>query len=87
LVWIQLDMHGTPHPGTCGPPGTCVLVCGLYREWSDLAREMVALSKVREQLQAAAAEEDNVVFAGNIHLVTARRYDVRYGHRCLMLAH
>jgi hypothetical protein len=48
---------------------------------------MVALSKVREQLQAAAAEEDNVVFAGNIHLVTARRYDVRYGHRCLMLAH
>jgi hypothetical protein len=48
---------------------------------------MVALSKVREQLEAAAAVVDNVVFAGNINLDTARRYDVRYGCRCLMLAH
>jgi hypothetical protein len=30
---------------------------------------------------------DNVVFAGDINLDTARRYDVRYGRRCLMLAH
>jgi hypothetical protein len=87
LVWIQLNMQGTPRPGTCGPPDTHVLVCGLYREWSDLARETVALSKVREQLEAAAAEVDNVVFAGNINLDTARRYEVRYLRRCLMLAH
>jgi hypothetical protein len=59
----------------------------MYREWLDLARETAALSKVREQLQAAAAEVDNVLFAGNINLDTARRGDVRYGHRCLMLAH
>jgi hypothetical protein len=64
LVWIQLDMQGTPHrPGTFGPPGTRVLVRGMYREWSDLARETTALSKVREQLQAAATEVDNIVFA------------------------
>jgi hypothetical protein len=53
----------------------------------DLAQEMVTLSKVREQLEAAAAEVDNVVFAGNINLNTASRYNVRYGCRCLMLAH
>jgi hypothetical protein len=29
---------------------------------------------------------DNVVLAGNINLNTARRCDVRYGRRCLMLA-
>jgi hypothetical protein len=87
LVWIQLNLQGTPRPGTPGPPGTCVLVCGLYREWSDLAPETVALSKVREQLQAAAAEVDNVFLTGNINLDTARRCNVRYGRRCLMLAH
>jgi hypothetical protein len=86
-VWIQLDLQGTPHPGTCGPPGTRVMVCSLYREWSDLSRETVALSKVREQLQGTATEVDNVVLAGNINLDTARRCNVRYGRRCLMLAH
>jgi hypothetical protein len=87
-VWIQLDMQGTPRcPGTHGPPGTRVLICGMYREWSDLAREWTALFKVREQLQAAAAEVDNIVFAGDINLDTARRSDVKYGCRCLMLAH
>jgi hypothetical protein len=87
-VWIQLDMQGTAgRPGTRGPPGTRVLVCGMYRRWSDLAQETTALFKVREQLQAAAAEVDNIVFAGNIYLNTARRGNVRYGCRCLMLAH
>jgi hypothetical protein len=66
---------------------TCFLICGMYREWLDLARESTALSKVRDQLQAAAAEVDNVIFAGDINLDTARRSDVRYGHRCLMLVH
>jgi hypothetical protein len=79
LIWIQLDLQGTPCPGTRGPPGTRVLVCGLYREWSDLTRETTALSKVREQLKAAAA--------GDINLNTARRCDVRYRRRCLMLPH
>jgi hypothetical protein len=59
-VWIQLDLQGTPRPGTRGPPGTRVLVCGLYREWSDLARERTALSKVREQLQVESAEVVNI---------------------------
>jgi hypothetical protein len=58
-----------------------------YREWSDLARELTALSKVREQRQAAAAEVDNVIFVGDIYLDTARRSNVRYGRRCLMLVH
>jgi hypothetical protein len=85
-VWIQLDMQGTlRRPGTRGPPGTRVLICGMYREWSNLARESTALFKVREQLQAAAAEVDNIVVAGNINLDTARRSNVRYGRRCLML--
>jgi endonuclease/exonuclease/phosphatase family metal-dependent hydrolase len=57
----------------------------MYREWSDLTRETTALSKVRDQLQAAAAEVNNIVFAGNIN--TDRRGDERYGCRCLMLAH
>jgi hypothetical protein len=30
---------------------------------------------------------DNIVFAGNINLNTARRGDMRYGCRCLMLGH
>jgi hypothetical protein len=81
-------MQGTPRrPGTAGPLGSRVLVCGLYREWSDLVWETFTLSKVREQLQAAAAEVDNIVFAGDINLDTARRGNVRYGRRCLMLAH
>jgi hypothetical protein len=86
-VWIQLYFQGNPRQGTRGPPGTRVLVCGLYKEWSDLARETTALSKVREQLQAASAEVDNVVLAGNINLDTSRRCNVRYRRRCLMLAH
>jgi hypothetical protein len=84
-VWIQLDLQGTPRPGTCGPLGTRVLVCGLYREWSEVARERTALSKVREQLQVESAEVDNIVLAGNINLDTARRCDVRYRRRYLML--
>jgi endonuclease/exonuclease/phosphatase family metal-dependent hydrolase len=59
----------------------------LYREWLDLVLETAALSKVREQLQAASAEKDNVVLAGDMNLDTARRLDVRYRRRCLMLAH
>jgi endonuclease/exonuclease/phosphatase family metal-dependent hydrolase len=53
----------------------------------DLAWEMTALSKVREQLQAASAEVDNVILAGNFNLDTDRRCDVRYRRRCLVLAH
>jgi hypothetical protein len=30
---------------------------------------------------------DNVIFAGDINLDTARRSDVRYGWICLMLVH
>jgi hypothetical protein len=30
---------------------------------------------------------DNIIFAGDINLNTARRSNVRYGRRCLMLAH
>jgi exonuclease III len=87
-VWIQLNLQGTPRrQGTRGPLGTWVLIGGLYREWSDLAREKTALSKVREQLQAASAEVDNVVLAGDVNLDTARGCDVRYRRRCLMLAH
>jgi hypothetical protein len=48
---------------------------------------LTALSKVRDQLQVAAAEVDNVIFAGDINLDTARRSKVRYGRRCLMLVH
>jgi hypothetical protein len=59
----------------------------MYGEWSDLARESTALFKVREQLQAAAAEVDNIIFAGDINLDMARRSNVMYGRRCLMLSH
>jgi hypothetical protein len=38
-------------------------------------------------LQAASAEVDNVVLAGDVNLDTARRFNVRYRRRCLMLAH
>jgi hypothetical protein len=68
-------------------PGTRVLIGGLYREWSDLALETTAMVKVREQLQAASTEVDNVVLAGDVNLDTASRCDVRYRRRCLMLAH
>jgi hypothetical protein len=79
-IWIQLDLaQSTPRrKGTPGPPGPRVLIGGLYREWLDLALETTALSQVREQLQAASAEVDNVVLAGDVNLNTARRYDVRY---------
>jgi hypothetical protein len=48
---------------------------------------MTALGKVREQLQAASAETDNVILAGDVNLDTARRLDLRYRRRCLILAH
>jgi hypothetical protein len=49
----------------------------MYREWLDLAQESTALFKVREEQQAPAAEVDNVIFAGDISLDTARRSNVR----------
>jgi hypothetical protein len=79
---IQHDIQGT-----CGPPGTQVLKGGLYREWSDLVLETTALSKVREQLQVASAETDNVVLAGDVNLDKDRRLNVRYRRRCFMLTH
>jgi hypothetical protein len=87
-VWIQLELQDTPRrQGTRGPRGTRVLIGGLYRKWWDLSLETTALSKVREQLQTASAKVDNVVLEGDVNLNTARRYDVRYRRRCLMLAH
>jgi endonuclease/exonuclease/phosphatase family metal-dependent hydrolase len=67
--------------------GNCFLIGGLYREWSDLPQEYTALTRIKDQLQAAASEVDNIVFAGNVNLNTARRCNMRYGRRCLMLAH
>jgi hypothetical protein len=90
----QQNRQGRPNPVYSSqqqPPTkgrvTRFLVCGMYREWSDLIRESMALSRVRDQLQAAAAEVDNVIFAGDINLDTARRSDMRYVRRCLMLVH
>jgi hypothetical protein len=62
-------------------------VGGLYREWSDLPQEYAALTRIKDQIQAAASEVDNIVFAGDVNLDTARRGDKRYGQRCLLLAH
>jgi endonuclease/exonuclease/phosphatase family metal-dependent hydrolase len=45
------------------------------------------LARVRDQLQAAAAKFNNIIFAGDVNLDRARRCDMRYGRRCLMLAH
>jgi hypothetical protein len=45
----------------------------MYREWSNLARESTPLSRVRDQLQAAAAEVYNIIFAADINLDTDRR--------------
>jgi hypothetical protein len=59
----------------------------MYREWSDLARDTTALSRVRDQLQVAAAEVDNIILAGDINLDTDRKCDLRYGQICLMLTH
>jgi hypothetical protein len=67
--------------------GTRFLIGGLYREWSDLPREYTALTMIKDQLQAAASKVDNIVFAGDVNLDTARRCNMRYGLRCLMLAH
>jgi hypothetical protein len=75
-IWIQVDLE----------KGTRFLIGGLYREWSDLPREYAALTRIKDQLQVAASKVDNIVFAGDVNLDTARRCDMRYGRRCLMLA-
>jgi hypothetical protein len=49
--------------------------------------DTIALSKVREQLQAASAETHNILLTGDMNLDTARRLDMRYRRRCPMLAH
>jgi hypothetical protein len=74
-IWVQVDL------------GNRFLVGGLYREWSDLPREYAALTWIKDQVQAAAAEVDNVVLAGNVNLDRARRGDKKYVRRCLLLAH
>jgi hypothetical protein len=74
-VWVQVDL------------GNRFLVGGLYREWSDLPQEYAALNWIKDQIQAAAAKVDNIVFAGDVNLNTARRGDKKYGRRCLLLAH
>jgi hypothetical protein len=48
---------------------------------------VAALSRIKDQLQAAASEVDNIVFAGDVNLDTARRCDMRYSRRCLMFAY
>jgi hypothetical protein len=95
-IWIQLDL-GTKisayssqqqqqQTSTKGKT-TRFLIGGIYREWSDLPREYTALARIKDQLQAAASEVDNIIFAGEVNLDTARRCNMRYGRRCLMLAH
>jgi endonuclease/exonuclease/phosphatase family metal-dependent hydrolase len=42
---------------------------------------------VKAQMEAAAAEVDNIIFAGDINLHAARGADKKYGWRCLLLAH
>jgi hypothetical protein len=63
------------------------LIGGLYRDWSNLPREYTALTRIKDQLQAAASKVNNIVFAGDVNLNTARRCVMRYCRRCLMLAH
>jgi hypothetical protein len=75
MIWVQVDL------------GNCFLVGGLYREWSDLPQEYAALTRIKDQIQAAASEVDNIVFAGDVNLDTARRLHKKYGRRCLLLAH
>jgi hypothetical protein len=67
--------------------GNCFLVGGLYREWSDLPQEYAASTMVKTQIEAAAAEVKNIIFAGDINLDAARGADKKYGRRCLLLAH
>jgi exonuclease III len=74
-IWIQVDL------------GNRFLVGGLYRECSNFPQEYAALNRVKDQIEAAAAKVDNIVFAGDINLDTARRRDKKYGRRCLLLAH
>jgi hypothetical protein len=74
-VWIQIDL------------GNRFLVGGLYREWSDLPQEYAASTMVKAQMEAAAAEVDNIIFAGDINLDAARGVDKKYRRRCLLLAH
>jgi hypothetical protein len=50
-------------------------------------REYAALTRIKDQIQAAASEVDNIVFAGYVNLDTARRGDKRYVRRCLLLTH
>jgi hypothetical protein len=47
---------------------------------------MIALGKVKDQLQAASLESDNDIYTGDVNLNTSRRLDMRYRRRCLMLA-
>jgi hypothetical protein len=42
---------------------------------------------VKAQMEAAAAEVDNIIFAGDINLDAARGADKKYGQSCLLLAH
>jgi hypothetical protein len=53
----------------------------------DLGLETFALGKVKDQLQAASSESDNVILTGDVNLDMSRHLDMRYRRRCLMLAH
>jgi hypothetical protein len=74
-IWIQINL------------GNRVLVGGLYRELSDLRQEYADVKRVKDRIEAAAAEVDNIIFAGDINLDAARGTDEKYGRRCLLLAH
>jgi hypothetical protein len=74
-VWIQINL------------GNRFLVGGLYREWSDLPQEYGASTMVKAQMEAEAAEVNNIIFAGEINLYAARGANKKYGRRCPLLAH
>jgi hypothetical protein len=80
-IWIQLDL------GTEMSAYSSQQQQQKHREWFDLPREYTSLARVKDQLQAAASKVDNIIFAGDVNLDTARRCDMTYGRRCLLLAH
>jgi hypothetical protein len=47
----------------------------------------VGRRRPKDQIEAAAAEVDNIIFAGDINLDAARGNDKKYVRRCLLLAH
>jgi hypothetical protein len=72
-IWVQVDLGIAFWWAACTGSG--------------LTSPGSGLTRIKEQLQAAASKVDNIVFAGDINLDMARRCNMRYGLRSLMLAH